>query len=37
MKSPDYPDDAKERARRILDSCGGQSIGIHNLLTIEYA
>lgn len=28
MNSPDYPKDAKERAKRILDGCGGRSIGI---------
>lgn len=27
MNSPDYPKDAKERAKRILNGCGGQSIG----------
>ncbi|XP_048772562.2 alanine aminotransferase 1-like [Ostrea edulis] len=30
MKSPYYPDDAKDRARRILDSCGGHSIGAYS-------
>ena len=28
MNSPDYPKDAKERAKRILNGCGGHSIGI---------
>jgi alanine transaminase len=27
MKSPDFPDDAKERAKRLLDACKGGSIG----------
>ena len=28
MNDPSYPSDAKERAQRILNSCGGKSIGI---------
>lgn len=30
MNSPDYPKDAKERAKRILNGCGGQSIGAYS-------
>ncbi|KAL5021155.1 hypothetical protein ScPMuIL_000310 [Solemya velum] len=30
MKDPNYPQDAKERAQRILDSCGGKSIGAYS-------
>ena len=30
MKSPDFPDDAKKRAQRILDACKGKSIGSYS-------
>lgn len=30
MKSPDFPDDAKDRAKRILDCCKGHSIGSYS-------
>ncbi|KAK3086013.1 hypothetical protein FSP39_012147 [Pinctada imbricata] len=30
MKDPNYPSDAKDRAQRILDSCGGHSIGAYS-------
>ncbi|XP_062591773.1 alanine aminotransferase 1-like [Saccostrea cucullata] len=30
MRNPEYPDDAKERARRILNDCGGNSIGAYS-------
>lgn len=30
MADPRYPSDAKERAQRVLDSCGGQSIGAYS-------
>ena len=29
LNSPDFPEDAKSRARRILQSCRGESIGMH--------
>lgn len=28
MDSPAFPDDAKQRARRILQDCGGHSLGL---------
>lgn len=28
MDSPSFPEDAKWRAKRILQGCGGQSIGV---------
>lgn len=28
MDSPAFPDDAKQRARRILQNCGGHSLGL---------
>uniref|UniRef100_A0A8B9HQP0 alanine transaminase n=1 Tax=Astyanax mexicanus TaxID=7994 RepID=A0A8B9HQP0_ASTMX len=30
MDSPSFPEDAKRRARRILQSCGGQSLGSYS-------
>ncbi|XP_060608554.1 alanine aminotransferase 2-like [Ruditapes philippinarum] len=30
MNDPSYPADAKDRARRILDSCAGQSVGSYS-------
>ncbi|ESO98440.1 hypothetical protein LOTGIDRAFT_114341 [Lottia gigantea] len=30
LKDPNFPRDAKERARRILDGCGGHSIGSYS-------
>lgn len=27
LKDPKFPGDAKERAQRILNGCGGQSLG----------
>ncbi|XP_062275124.1 alanine aminotransferase 2 [Scomber scombrus] len=30
MDSPSFPDDAKQRARRILKDCGGQSLGSYS-------
>ncbi|KAH3849887.1 alanine aminotransferase 1-like [Dreissena polymorpha] len=30
MKDPTYPSDAKERAQRILDGCGGKSLGAYS-------
>lgn len=30
MNDPQYPDDAKQRASRILDGCGGHSIGAYS-------
>ncbi|XP_060066170.1 alanine aminotransferase 1-like [Ylistrum balloti] len=30
MNDPRYPSDAKERAQRVLDSCGGRSIGAYS-------
>lgn len=30
MKSPEFPDDAKKRAKRILDACKGGSIGSYS-------
>lgn len=30
MNDPSYPSDAKERARRILDGCGGKSLGAYS-------
>lgn len=28
MHSPNFPDDAKEKAQRILTACGGNSVGM---------
>uniref|UniRef100_A0A2C9L353 alanine transaminase n=1 Tax=Biomphalaria glabrata TaxID=6526 RepID=A0A2C9L353_BIOGL len=30
MKDPSFPDDAKQRADRILNSCGGRSLGAYS-------
>lgn len=30
MKSPDFPEDAKQRAKRILDGCRGHSVGSYS-------
>ncbi|XP_076447698.1 alanine aminotransferase 2-like [Babylonia areolata] len=30
MKSPNFPDDAKQRAKRILDACRGYSVGSYS-------
>lgn len=30
MNSPDFPSDAKNRAQRILDGCGGKSVGAYS-------
>ena len=27
LKSNEFPSDAKQRAKRILEGCGGQSVG----------
>lgn len=29
LDSPSFPEDAKKRARRILQACGGNSLGEH--------
>ena len=34
MDNPNYPTDAKDRARRILASCGGHSIGISPIVKL---
>ncbi|MEJ1271574.1 glutamic pyruvic transaminase soluble [Cricetulus griseus] len=31
LNSPDFPEDAKRRAERILQSCGGQSLGAYTI------
>jgi hypothetical protein len=35
MNDPSYPADAKDRARRILDSCAGQSVGRNLVVTVH--
>ncbi|KAK9402827.1 alanine aminotransferase 2-like [Crotalus adamanteus] len=30
LNSPDFPEDAKQKARRLLAACGGQSIGAYS-------
>ena len=37
MNDPNYPSDAKERARRILDSCSGKSIGLSSYTCVLYS
>lgn len=31
MHSPAFPEDAKQRARRVLQDCGGHSVGLYAL------
>lgn len=38
LDSPAFPDDAKQRARRILQDCGGHSLGLpaHNVFALYF-